>query len=64
MKKENQGLQVRWGKKTKVYRLDEEREPRFTGLQVGWKKRTKVYRLDGEREPRFTDCVKKENQGL
>jgi len=31
VKKENQGLQVRWRKRTKVYRLDKKREPRFTG---------------------------------
>ena len=57
MKKENQGLQVGWRKKTKVYRLGGEREPRFTGwmkkdnqgLQVEWRKITKVYRLNEER---------------
>ena len=47
-------------RKPKVYRLNEERGPRFKG----WMGETNVYRLDREKGPRFTGWTKKENQGL
>ena len=57
MKKGNQGLQIGCRNKTKVYRWDGEKGPRFKGEE-------RESRLDKEREPRFAGCRKKKNQGL
>ena len=56
-------------KKTKVYRLNEEKDQglqvgrRDHGLEVAQRKRTKGQRLYEEREQRFTGWKKKKNKG-